>query len=446
VFGGPGIGDVRSMLFNHLRFSPALRKFTIPTHFTNNITGRLVRLIPPSSYPQNEAIRTFFNHRLSSVSSVAAQEWQNIVLGTHSLWTLIPSHKKELIRSFLNNLNLEIVKRARPSNIFNFQSASVGNLFLTGARLFVGSFESAIYLLGSITSVPQNVSVIPAINSNFSHHISAGLVDGTIIVGQNEISHPSAPTAAPAVSPFPENSRRISLVSDSIEDAHLPGTLPSLRKPAITFAKSHTAPLSSPIERIWYINPYGQEIRPSPNPKVLDHLATAGVVIYSIGSLYTSIIPSLILKGVGDAIQKATYKILILNGSLDRETRSLSRGPFDAMDFVDAISQACKSSSTALLTTPDTDHEIVTEDEYKSYVTHIIHLQGEGTPRVDKSELAKCGIETVRLYGRKMEGADEENGERGMYYDAQALGQALEAILGKRDVRGDRTRRNTLER
>jgi hypothetical protein len=151
------------------------------------------------------------------------------------------------------------------------------------------------------------------------------------------------------------------------------------------------------------------------------------------------------LKGVGDAIKKATYKILILNGSLDRETRSLSKGAFDATDFIDAISQACKSSfspSYPESTTSDTGHEVVQEDEYKNYVTHVVHLQGEGTPRVDKTELAGWGIETIRLYGRKMVG----NEEAGMYYDDQALGQALEAILGKREGRRDPSRRNTLER
>lgn len=32
----------------------------------------------------------------------------------------------------LNTLNLEIVKRARPTSVFNFGEASIGNMFLTG--------------------------------------------------------------------------------------------------------------------------------------------------------------------------------------------------------------------------------------------------------------------------------------------------------------------------
>ena len=197
--------------------------------------------------------------------------------GTSPLWSGIPSAKKQLIRSFLNLLNLEILKRSRPpTSIFDFTSASVGNLFLTGARLFSGSFESAIYLLGSLCGVPDDlVRVIPAINSNFTHHIAAGLADGSVIVGQNSISHPSEVTALEAPScPLSPGSRKrrsrfslgdpeaitsddeaISLANNHYEprceptvapdheeeDANLPGTLPTLRKPNIKFTKSYSA-------------------------------------------------------------------------------------------------------------------------------------------------------------------------------------------------------------
>jgi 2-phospho-L-lactate transferase/gluconeogenesis factor (CofD/UPF0052 family) len=406
-------------------------------------------LIPedPSS-PETTAIKTLFNHRLSSDSTEARHEWLDIVESRHLLWTSIPSPKRELIRSFLNTINLEIVKRVRPTSSFNFQSASVGNLFLTGARLFTGSFESAIYLLGAITGVPSNVNVIPAINSNFSHHISAGLQDGTIITGQNAISHPSTPSAPTpitsssaanllqeeeTISPKTKHTRSLSkelTEHDTIEDANLPGSLPTLRKQYIAFTKTHTSDLPCRIKRIWYINPYGQEIRPSPNPKVLDSLDSASAVIYSIGSLYTSIIPCLVLKGVGERIKGngVRYKILILNGSLDRETRAVGV-EFSARDFIEAISGACKGGE-------------VREEEWGMYVTHVIYLEGEGTPKVEREVLGRAGVECVRIYGRKRDG---EGGEGGMVYDGTALGQALEAIIGggKRGV-VERSRRNTL--
>jgi hypothetical protein len=92
-----------------------------------------VRLIPNSETDAERAsIKALFNHRLSSDPLQARSEWLDIVEGRHGQWTSISSEKRELIRSIFNLMNLEIVKRARPSSVFNFAKASIGNLFLTG--------------------------------------------------------------------------------------------------------------------------------------------------------------------------------------------------------------------------------------------------------------------------------------------------------------------------
>ncbi|KAH7083554.1 hypothetical protein FB567DRAFT_87151 [Paraphoma chrysanthemicola] len=406
VFGGPGIGDVRS---------------------------RLVRLIPDD--PDNDesekaAIKAFFNHRLPKERTSARQEWLQIVEAEHALWDNISTAKRELIRSILNLVAFEIVKRRRPSSSFDFTGASIGNFFLTGARLFTGSFESAIYLLSSICSVPSHTSVLPAINTNFTHHISVGLANGDIITGQNSISHPSISTAlefagAPSESDEVEE-------HDRIEDANWPGSLPTLRKQYITFSKADEEELPARIERLWYINPYGQEIRLAANPMVLNALNDAQAIVYSIGSLYTSIVPSLVLKGIGQAIDNPAirYKILILNSTIDRETGP-STNPYSAVDFVAAIVKAGEESKG--------NAGSVERTKYRSYVTHLIHLQGPGTPAVDKEELKSLGIEAIRVYGRKNEG------ENFVRYDERGLIQALEVTMGKgRDPRAP-SRRNTLE-
>ncbi|KAL2851507.1 hypothetical protein BJY01DRAFT_117042 [Aspergillus pseudoustus] len=462
IFGGPGIGDVRS---------------------------RLVRLIPPSP-PNSEraAIKSLFNHRLLADASAHA-EWLSIVDGTSTVWKSITPAKKELIRSFFNLLNLEILKRARPpASTFDFSSASVGNLFLTGARLFSGSFESAIYLLSNICDVPSDlVRVIPAINSNFSHHISASLANGTVIVGQNSISHPSIPLrlTSPTTSPIQTEVEQIDAAIDYTEpsdvlstalyeDDQPPGFLPHLRNKNISFSKSDNEDLPARITRIWYINPYGQEIRPRANPRVLESLRDAQAIIYSIGSLYTSLIPSIVLQGVGQAIvsSPARHKILILNGSLDRETGPTS-DPFTAVDFIEAITRAGEESrgrhfvgppsaatSPSTTTNPNQNAFPPLQIEvnghglplpYTSYVTHILHLDGPGTPSVDKDRLAEMGIESLRLYGRKIVSASADGAALavGMSYDSAGLTQALEMVLGKKGdamLRGDGlSRRNTLD-
>jgi 2-phospho-L-lactate transferase/gluconeogenesis factor (CofD/UPF0052 family) len=394
--------------------------------------GRLVRLIPHT----HTNILNLFNHRLPTSTELADAEFLTLLTGTSPLYASIQTPQAMLIRSILSHLHLEILKRSRPPiSTFNFQSASIGNLFLTGARLFSGSFESAIYLLAIMGGVDESkTAVLPAIVSNFSHHISAGLADGTIIAGQNAISHPSEPTALNNAGGGQADHGTITVngFNPTIEDATLPGSLPTLKKSAIAFSKESEEPLSARIERVWYINPYGQEMRPAPNPKVLEAVSAAEAVIYSIGSLYTSIIPSLILQGVGEAIARsggARFKILILNGSLDRET-----GGFSALDFVAAITRAGEESRGHTFQSSKS----VDESLWSMYVTHLIHLEGEGVPKVDKKELAKWGVECVRLYGRKSPDGEAR-------YDGQALVQALSAILGKRE-RGERSRRNTLEK
>ena len=69
--------------------------------------------------------------------------------------------------------------------------------------------------------------------------------------------------------------------------------------------------------------------------KVVKAHAPRDSLVYSCGSLYTSIIPCLALRGVGHAIrtsQTLKHKVLLLNGSRDRETPG-----YDAVDFVEAI-------------------------------------------------------------------------------------------------------------
>jgi hypothetical protein len=230
--------------------------------------------------------------------------------------------------------------------------------------------------------------------------------------------------------------------------------------------------LQSRISRVWYINPYGQEIQPPANPRVIEAIRSSQAIIYSIGSLFTSLIPSIILRGVGQAIytSPARHKILILNGSLDRETGPSTR-PFTALDFVEAIVRAGEESrgrghgralsrlNGSVAVPPHLAGSVgdgqnhlpqppTVRLPYTSYVTHLLHLEGPGTPYVDRERLSEIGIECVRLYGRKVEA---NSSETGMRYDPMALIQALEVVLGKKGdamirpgVGSERSRRNTM--
>lgn len=130
---------------------------------------------------------------------------------------------------------------------------------------------------------------------------------------------------------------------------------------------------------------------------------------------------------MGEKIAKGGVrrKILILNGSLDRETGPASSA-LGASDFVAAIADACAQSRG--LRTP------VDREEWADYVTHVVYLECVGAPVVDREGLGEVGVETIRCYGL----------QRGRY-DEVALQQVLEMVLGRGDPRVQ-MRRNTLER
>ncbi|OAA68694.1 upf0052 domain containing protein [Niveomyces insectorum RCEF 264] len=466
-FGGPSVGDIRSRL---VRLIPTADDEDGATATTTNTRA---------------ALRALFEHRLCTADPHQARlEWLDLVEARHALWAPVPSATRELVRAVLNALNLEIVKRARPAtSVFNFAGASVGNLFLTGARLFAGSFEAAICLLSLLGGIPDHVAVLPAINSNFTHHISAGLADGiTTVAGQVNISHPSEPTALPDEGPAltadatascssptatattsagtagrPARTRTRARTAVDFDDATLPGSLPALRGPQqLAIAKDDAAAadddLPARIARVWYINPYGHEIRPQANPKVLAALRQAAAIVYSIGSLYTSIVPSLILRGVGAAIagdeddehnnnsssRKCRHrrKVLILNSKLDRETGPRyghgGDGPMTAVDFVKAVVGACKQSQA--------DFGPVQDGECLRYVTHLVHLEETTTaaaagtevvapaarPHVDADALHRLGIRCVPVPSQGSSSSSRKATER---YDEAALTRALKGVL-----------------
>lgn len=161
-------------------------------------------------------------------------------------------------------------------------------------------------------------------------------------------------------------------------------------------------------------------------------LRHAEAAIYSIGSLFTSIVPCVILRGVGAALAETASlrcKILLLNGSVDRETGPRAT-PFRAVDFVAAIARAAEESGGRMC---EADRAV-----WRRYVTHVVYLEGEGVPRVDRVVLAGLGIECVRCWGRRGE-------DGGMRFDDKGLVGALEAVLGRGEGRSEKSRRNSLE-
>ena len=96
---------------------------------------------------------------------------------------------------------------------------------------------------------------------------------------------------------------------------------------------------------LFYINGYGMEMHPSPNPEFLSNLASKDILVYSCGSLWTrcgtnftcftpvrienlySIMPCLALKGVAAAIARSSslrVKVLLCEYSCDQSVRQFT--------------------------------------------------------------------------------------------------------------------------
>lgn len=156
----------------------------------------------------------------------------------------------------------------------------------------------------------------------------------------------------------------------------------------IIFSKSDDAAepaLASPIRRILYVNAYRNEIRPAPNPAFVGALGRCQTLIYSCGSLWTSIIPCLALRSIGTTIATSTklrYKVLLLNTIHDRETRGM-----DALDFVSAICDSLNHSDQPELA----DTQAYTPNQF---ITHIVYFPAASIA-VDTHRLNEMGITCI---------------------------------------------------
>lgn len=359
MLGGPAVGDIRS---------------------------RCLRLADDSD-AEAQAVKRLLAYRLSSKGAEESKkEWYDIVEGDHVLWNGVSDPYKHTIRAFLVHFHVNIMRHS--TERFNFRSGSVGNFFFAGARTFFRSLEAAIFLFSRVARIPEGSLVLPAICTEERIHLAAELADGSVIAGQNQISHPAL-----AMSPHEVN-------------------------------KKTWEPLPAPVKRVFYLSAEGDaqehEVAPLPNQRMLMELARAEAVIYGMGSLYTSICPSLVLKGVGEAVAAATCpKLLILNGGLDRESSSCQAhpGPMAASDVVIAIVDALNrrgASSRA---------GVQLDKDPSEYVTAVIVPRG-GQLEVDEAVLKEMGLDVIPVAS-----VESTDGDGDVLYDPDALVQAIADVV-----------------
>lgn len=160
---------------------------------------------------------------------------------------------------------------------FDARGANMGNLFIAGAYLeFNRDFIPAINIFANV--LRARGTVLPITSANL--HLGARLKDGSIIVGQRLFKKLPAPVAS-------------------------------------LFLTVHESAASLEREPI--------DCFPAVFPESEDHIRRAKVIVYPMGSFYSSIVANLVPQGVGSAVAETdAAKIFIPNTGHDPELQGLS--------------------------------------------------------------------------------------------------------------------------
>jgi 2-phospho-L-lactate transferase/gluconeogenesis factor (CofD/UPF0052 family) len=415
VLGGPAVGDIRSRL---LRLAPGT---TNEARAVRRLLGH--RLISMESWKEMHPGEVVSKEE---ISRKAREEWLDILEGgqvEHRLWKEVSTPYRSIIRSFLVHFHSQVLqthnglRHSESFPPFDFTGGSVGNFFFAGARTFFGSLPAAIFLFSKVAEIPTGSRVLPAVLTEERLVLGAELRNKMRIRGQYNISHPRPKINTSLVTDLGHRPVIKSGKIDSQEDrlSLHPSPIsriayllhdPTWRK---SYSNASSQSISSPRNNIPDWNDR-HEIYPDPNPLVLDAIANANCIVYGCGSLFTSVLPSLVLPGVGEAISERgglVPKILLLNGWHDRETswsevenEELVVKKMDATAcvkaIVDALDQGGRWANLDQLTdefetgqTFDVDSlsapPLVTE-----YITHILYPIGTEIDLNEQSLLEFC--------------------------------------------------------
>jgi len=236
-------------------------------------------------------------------------ELHSIIIGDHQLARAIQSNREAAWFSTVIRKSLEEFQNARTSSEselgqrFDLAGASIGNLFLSGYYLYYyRDLTAAINTYKLLAGVKGDI--IPATLE--AVHIAALMADGKKVFGQHLM----------------------------------------------------TAYKNGPVEDMWYVESEEEGSRktdPQLNPLVNDALLNANLIVFSMGSFWSSILSVLRIAGLAKAVRKSkAEKVLIINSAQDEETVGMTAGDMAGK----VISTMTQSDTNAV---PDS-----------SYVSHVL--------------------------------------------------------------------------
>lgn len=204
---------------------------------------------------------------------------------------------------------------------------SFGNLFLAAMHGISDNFEEAVKKVSDVLKVKG--TVLPVTLTDV--HINAHLEDGSVIKGECNISK--------GLKIGDKKIKRIELVPDDAEIL----------------------------------------------PDALESIKDADVVVLGPGSIYTSIIPNLIVNGVSEAICKTKARVIYVCNIMSQP------GESDEMTAFDHVQAIINHSCEGMVDTCIVNTETIPLEFLKNY-----NLENASEVRIDEDKFEKAGIKLVK--------------------------------------------------
>lgn len=199
---------------------------------------------------------------------------------------------------------------------------SVGNLLIAGMQEITGDFVTAIKALSRVLAVRG--SVLPAANQSI--RLKAIMTDGTVVLGESNI---------------PKANKR--------------------------------------IDRL-YLEPEGAQAL----PEAIAAIEEADLILFGPGSLYTSIIPNLLVQGIKEAIQRNQGTKMYISNVMTQP------GETDGYTVEDHLAAIHKHVYAPLF-----DKVVVNNGEIPSKILKKYHEQGAAPVAYHRQSLEAQGLEVI---------------------------------------------------
>lgn len=235
-----------------------------------DIRNRLMALADKTLHG-NPQIFELFAYRFPKVASPddLLRELGQMQRGEHQLVANIPDPMRSIIRHYITAF-IEHMPET-----FDLRGASIGNLVLTAGYLEnKRQMTPVIYIFSKLVKVRGEV--LPVFNGSL--HLAARLENGSIIIGQHNITCKETP--------------------------QLPSPIVNLH---LTATKDDPTPTTTAIP-----------------PKIKSLIGSAELICFPMGSFYTSVMANLLPSGIGTAIRETDCpKVFIPNLGTDPESATI---------------------------------------------------------------------------------------------------------------------------